>query len=63
MLYPLFRVSVEGGTLANTLVTGKKISVKIEDGYNAAYYTINTKATIQGPLMIRTGTVRIKILM
>jgi len=48
------------GNLASTLTAGRGISVKLEGGYNARYDAISTETTIQGPLRIRSGTVRVK---
>lgn len=53
-------IKLLGGSLANTLIADKGISVKLEGGYNAAYDDISTETTIQSPLRIKSGTVRMK---
>lgn len=53
-------IKLLNGTLANTLIAGKDVSVNIEGGYNAAYSGISTETTIQGPLRIKAGTVRMR---
>lgn len=48
------------GTFVNSLTASKSISVKLEGGYNATYDAVSTETTIQGPLKVRSGTVRMK---
>jgi len=53
-------IKLLGGVFANTLTAGRGISVNLEGGYNAEYGAISTETTIQGPVKIKTGTVRMK---
>jgi len=48
------------GVLSDTLTAGRGISVKLEGGNNVGNAAISTETTIQGPVKIRAGTVRMK---
>lgn len=49
------------GSLAGTFSTGTKgITVTIEGGYNATYTTNTSETTIQGPVTLQSGTVRME---
>jgi hypothetical protein len=48
------------GAFGNTLTAGTGKTVTLEGGYNAAYSGVSTRTTIQGPVRIGAGTVRMK---
>jgi hypothetical protein len=52
-------IKLLGGSLLGTFTAAGKI-VSIEGGYNAAYTDISSDTTIQGPVLIRSGKVRMK---
>ena len=46
------------GNLGGALAAGRSITVTLEGGDNAAYSAVNTKTTIQAPVALSAGTVR-----
>jgi hypothetical protein len=48
------------GNLAGTINAGRSINVVLEGGYNAEYNAISAETTIQGPVIIKNGSVIVK---